>query len=43
MSPIEVAQNVKEYSKKNNIPFIIDIRDLWPEIYYEVTLRASHF
>mgnify|MGYP002717411460 FL=1 len=43
MSPIEVAQNVKEYSKKNNIPFIIDIRDLWPEIYYEVTPRTSHF
>lgn len=42
MSPIEVALNVKEYSKKNKVPFIIDIRDLWPEIYYEVTPKISH-
>ncbi|PNZ24949.1 putative glycosyl transferase [Staphylococcus petrasii] len=42
MSPIEVALNVKEYSVANNVPFIIDIRDLWPEIYYEVTPKISH-
>ncbi|MCJ1655443.1 glycosyltransferase family 4 protein [Staphylococcus sp. NRL 16/872] len=42
MSPIEVALNVKEYSKENKVPFIIDIRDLWPEIYYEVTPKISH-
>lgn len=42
MSPIEVAQKVKNYSLKNSVPFIIDIRDLWPEIYYEVTPELSH-
>ena len=28
--------------QKNKVPFIIDIRDLWPEIYYEVTPKISH-
>ncbi|MEG1989869.1 MAG: glycosyltransferase family 4 protein [Clostridia bacterium] len=30
---IELAQEAIEYGNKNNIPVIIDIRDLWPDIF----------
>lgn len=30
---ISVAKVAAEYAKKNNIPFIVDIQDLWPEAF----------
>jgi glycosyltransferase involved in cell wall biosynthesis len=36
MPTIELTQNAVKYAKKNNIPIVIDIRDLWPDIYKEV-------
>lgn len=36
MEPIEVSRVVTKYAKKNNINTIIDVRDLWPEIFYDV-------
>lgn len=42
LAPIEVSKAVKKFSKQNNVPLIIDIRDLWPDIYYEVTPKISH-
>lgn len=42
MAPLEFSEAAVEYGKKNNIPVVIDIRDLWPAIYEEVlpgTLR----
>lgn len=42
LAPIEVSKAVKKYSEKNDVPIIIDIRDLWPDIYYEVTPKITH-
>lgn len=33
---LDVAKKVCKYAKKNNIPFIIDIQDLWPEAFQMV-------
>lgn len=32
-TPIEVANMVTAYGKENNIPVIVDIRDLWPDVF----------
>jgi len=34
MPTIELAYYSVKYAKKNSIPVIIDIRDLWPDIFY---------
>ncbi|PAE25787.1 glycosyltransferase family 4 protein [Bacillus sp. 7894-2] len=36
MAPLQLSKAVVNFGKKNNIPTIVDIRDLWPEIYKEV-------
>lgn len=36
MAPLELSKKAVEFGKMNNIPVIVDIRDLWPEIYREV-------
>lgn len=36
MAPLEVSKAVIQYGENNNVPVIIDIRDLWPEIFNEV-------
>ncbi len=33
---LDVAYVVKKYAKKNKIPFIIDVQDLWPEAFQMV-------
>lgn len=30
---IEVAYAALQYAKRNNIPFIIDVRDIWPDLF----------
>lgn len=30
---LELAESVMNYSIKNNIPYVVDVRDPWPEIY----------
>lgn len=42
MEPLEVADSAVKFAKKHNIPVIIDVRDLWPEIYYEVIPKKLH-
>lgn len=36
MAPLQLSQAVVEYGEENNIPVVVDIRDLWPEIFNEV-------
>jgi len=36
MPTIELTQSAVEYAQNNNVPIVIDIRDLWPDIYKEV-------
>lgn len=36
MEPLEVSNSLVRYASINKIPNVIDIRDLWPEIYYDV-------
>lgn len=42
MEPLENSSISVKFSKKHNIPSIIDVRDLWPEIYYEVIHRSLY-
>lgn len=35
LAPLELSTAVSRYSSEREIPYIIDVRDLWPEIYYE--------
>lgn len=43
MEPLEVSKVAIKYAKENNIPCIVDVRDLWPEIYYDVIPHALHW
>jgi glycosyltransferase involved in cell wall biosynthesis len=43
MEPLEVSSAATEYGIKNSIPVVVDVRDLWPEIYYEVLPKRLHF
>lgn len=43
MEPLEVSRVVVKYAKENNVPCIIDVRDLWPEIYYDVIPSSLHW
>ncbi len=43
MEPLEVSKAVVSFANKNNIPCIVDVRDLWPEIYYDVIPKKLHF
>ena len=42
MEPLENSSVSVKFSKKHRIPSIIDVRDLWPEIYYEVVPRSLY-
>lgn len=43
MEPLEVSYVVSKYGVENSVPVVIDVRDLWPEIYYEVIPPKMHF
>ena len=43
MEPLEISQAAVKYAKEKNIPCIVDVRDLWPEIYYDVIPRYLHW
>ena len=43
MEPLEVSRAAAMYAKENNIPCIVDVRDLWPEIYYDVIPKPMHW
>lgn len=43
MEPLEVSKVAIKYAKDNNIPCIVDVRDLWPEIYYDVIPHSLHW
>ena len=43
MEPLEISKIATIYGEKKSIPVIIDIQDLWPEIYYEVINKRLHF
>jgi glycosyltransferase involved in cell wall biosynthesis len=43
MEPLEVSSAATEYGIKNSIPVVVDVRDLWPDIYYEVFPKSLHF
>ena len=43
MEPLEVSNAAVKYAEENNVPCIVDVRDLWPEIYYDVIPKQLHF
>jgi glycosyltransferase involved in cell wall biosynthesis len=40
---IDLAYNAVNYAKENNIPIVIDVRDLWPEIFLDVLPTGLKF
>lgn len=42
MAPIQASKEVEKFATEYEVPYVVDIRDLWPEIYYEVTPKISH-
>jgi glycosyltransferase involved in cell wall biosynthesis len=42
MEPLEVSAVAAKFGAKYKIPVVIDVRDLWPEIYFEVVPRCLH-
>lgn len=43
MPTIELAEAVVDYAKKYTIPVVVDIRDLWPDIYNEMLPKPLSF
>jgi glycosyltransferase involved in cell wall biosynthesis len=39
---LELAEAVIEYSQANKVPVIVDVRDLWPDVYYRLFPKWSH-
>ena len=39
---LELAQAAVEYANKRNIPIIVDIRDLWPDVYLSMLPKFLH-
>ena len=40
MPTIELAEASVQYAKNNNIPVVVDIRDLWPDIFIEMVPKT---
>lgn len=36
LTPLELSREAVRYGKKNNVPVVVDIRDLWPEIWIDL-------
>ena len=36
MPSIELTSSVIKYAKKNKVPVYVEIRDLWPDIFFDV-------
>ena len=43
MEPLEMSSISTAFADKFGVPVIVDVRDLWPEIYYEVIPKKLHF
>lgn len=43
MEPLEMSSAAVKYKKEFGVPTVIDVRDLWPEIYYEVIDPKLHW
>jgi len=43
MPPHDLAYEAVRYAKENNIPVIVDIRDLWPDIFVERFGKITRF
>lgn len=43
LAPIELSEYVAQYATDRGVPFVIDIRDMWPQTYYDVLPRALRF
>lgn len=43
MEPLEMSSAAINYKNKYGVPTVIDVRDLWPEIYYEVVSPKLHW
>ena len=41
LTPLELCREAVRYGKKNGIPVIVDVRDLWPEIWLQVLPRMA--
>lgn len=41
MAPLELSEAATKYGEANDVPVVVDIRDLWPEIYREVVPKWS--
>ena len=41
--PPILAERVVEYCRQNNIPSVLDIRDPWPRIFFDILPKWTHF
>lgn len=41
--PLELCEAVVRFGKERNVPVIVDIRDLWPDIYLDLVPNQLHF
>jgi glycosyltransferase involved in cell wall biosynthesis len=39
---LELAESVVKYAKGNNVPVVVDVRDLWPDVYYRLFPKWLH-
>lgn len=41
--PIELSFFLANWAKKNNLPYIIDVKDLWPDLFLEIFPKKFNF
>jgi len=39
---IEIPYELTKYAKNNNIPIVVDVRDLWPDIFFSAIPKSLH-
>lgn len=39
---LELAEAVVMYAKENSVPVVVDVRDLWPDVYYRLFPKWFH-
>lgn len=42
IAALTISDELSNYCKKNSIPLVADVRDLWPEIYFDVIDERYH-
>lgn len=42
MEPLELSNQIATYGQQHSVPVLVDVRDLWPDMYYDMIPKSLH-